>query len=132
MVRTTPRIIPKRTRMMKLPSRPETQPIRCGSRAFDGLAANCDRKPTVFRHPIINLITSSSVTQPIEITLVPDQKTLPAKEVCCYIETMSKHSTKAARRSTKTARRAAKKPGKDVRASAQKAAKSAPPPPRGG
>jgi hypothetical protein len=50
---------------------------------------------------------------------------LPADKICCYIEYMSRHSTKPAGRSGKTATRTAKKSEKASRVAAKKASKSA-------
>ena len=52
-------------------------------------------------------------------------KTSHANKICCYIEYMSTHSAKTARRSAKTARRAVKKSAKSARVAAKKALKSA-------
>jgi cell wall-associated NlpC family hydrolase len=53
------------------------------------------------------------------------KKTSHATKISCYIDAMSTHSAKTARRSGKTARRTAKKGAKSARAASTKASKSA-------
>jgi hypothetical protein len=53
------------------------------------------------------------------------EKTSHASEICCYIEIMSRHSAKTARRSSKTARRTVKKAAKTARTATKKATKTA-------
>jgi hypothetical protein len=56
---------------------------------------------------------------------LPLEKLRPQTKINCYIDIMSTHSAKNARRSAKNARRAAKKSAKSARAGSKKAVKSA-------